>query len=204
MNNTDYIEADILGAVLNAIDEEVKKCVQQAEVEYSDGLSAGLMSAMDEFGVKNKFGSAEARYELSVYAKNFIVMSLFGKGQKALIYEYGSGSKMDRTNPALKEYIDGDIFNRERLKHNMAIITRVNDDMYKDLDNRLIVRPRPKKEINLEKVKPEKYAPQRARYVLHSIIEQRLDRIMSAITLSVAKRVAFKKLFDKRKIKVVL
>lgn len=190
MNNTDFIESSILRAILEAIEEEAKVCVSYIETEYS------ILS--------HTLGNAEARYEVYSTFKNTIVMSLFGKGQKALIGEFGSGSLMDRTNPALKEYMDGDIFNKERLKYNMAIITRINDTHYWDLDGRVIIRPKPKNEVNLEKKNPKRYAPVKPRHIILSTLHQRMYSILESVALAVAKQVAFKKLFDGRKLKVTL
>ena len=204
MQNTDFIKESILKAIMQAIDEEAKKCVNQAMVEYHGINYEDTIELMHELGVRDNLGKAFARYELEQHSKEILVMSLFGKGQKALISEFGRGSLMDMNNPALKDYINGDIFNKERLRHNMAIITRVKDDEYRDLDNNLYIRKRPKNEVNLEEKNPKRYAPIKPRYVLYSVMEQRLHSIMSAITYAVAKQVAFKKLIDGRKFKVTL
>ena len=146
---------------------------------------------------------AEARHELTKQAEDLLLLTLFGRGQKALIAEFGRGSLMDRDNPALDEYINGDIFNKERLKYNMAILTRPRDESYQDLDGNEYIRKPPVVLTNLETKKP-KYAPVEPKYVLLSTLIQNLDTIIDNISIAVATQTALEKMFDGMKIKVVL
>ena len=189
MKNTDYINKNVFKAIRTTITEEAKKMVSIIEMEYTS--------------LQKELGNAEARYEVEKQVENIILLSIFGKGQRALIGEFGKGSEIDLNNPALKEYINGDIFNKERLKHNMEIITRVNDESYKDLDDREIVRPKPKNEVGLED-KKNRYEPVKPRHILRTTLEQRLDIIINAIAEAVAIEVAFEKLIDGMKVKVVI
>lgn len=191
MKNTDIIKQSILNACVRAIENEAKKLVQKIEFEYQ-GLNDPV-----------HLGNAEARSELTKLAKDLLLLTLFGKGQKALIAEFGRGSLMDRNNPALKDYINGDIFNRDRLQHNMAILTRPKQGSYMDLDGNVIERLAPKYLVNLEDKNP-KYAPVSPKYVLVSTLIQNLDKVIDNIAIAVATQSSLDKLFDGMKMKVVL
>lgn len=191
MKNTDFIKRSIFEACVRAIEEEAKKLVSKIEFEYQ-GLNE-----------PTHLGKAEARHELTKQAEDLLLLTLFGRGQKALIAEFGRGSLMDRDNPALDEYINGDIFNKERLKYNMAILTRPRDESYQDLDGNEYIRKPPVVLTNLETKKP-KYAPVEPKYVLLSTLIQNLDTIIDNISIAVATQTALEKMFDGMKIKVVL
>jgi hypothetical protein len=191
MKNTDVIKHSIFAVCIKAVEEEAKKLVSKIEFEYQ-GLNEPI-----------HLGKAEARHELTKLAEDLLLLTLFGKGQKALIAEFGRGSLMDRDNPALEEYINGDIFNRERLKYNMAILTRPKDISYRDLDDNEYIRKPPKVLTNLETKKP-KYAPVEPKYVLISTLIQNLDSVIDNILLAVTTQVALEKMFDGMKLKVVL
>lgn len=188
MNNTAYIQNNILKAILNVCDKEADKIVTQIEADYGQ-LGSSL-------------GKADANSSVKQMARDLIVMSIFGTGQKALIGEYGKGSLMDKNNPALEGYINGGIFNKERLQHNMAILARYQDDSYYDLDKNLWNRPKPDGFMNLEKLKNKngtpnkKYQPVKPKYIIWKAIEQRLDRILNEIAIAVATESKIEKMFD--------
>ena len=105
--------------------------------------------------------------------------------------------------PARTEgYINGGIFNKERLQHNMAILARYQDDSYYDLDKNLWNRPKPDGFMNLEKLKNKngtpnkKYQPVKPKYIIWKAIEQRLDRILNEIAIAVATESKIEKMFD--------
>lgn len=189
MNNTDYIKSDIRKVIVRTIRYHAKKIVALIESDYAQ--------------LPNSLGKATAGYELEDEITDLIVLSLFGEGQKALIGEYGRGSKLDKDNPALKEYINGDIFNKERLKHNFAILTRPKDDSYKDLDGNVIVRKKPKYQVNLEQKNP-KYAAIEPRYIVEKAIEQKLDSIVDDIQIQVATAIRIDKLINGLKFEIKL
>ena len=88
-----------------------------------------------------------------------------------------------------------DIFNKERLKYNFAILTRPKDDSYKDLDGNVIVRKKPKYQVNLEQKNP-KYAAIEPRYIVEKAIEQKLDSIVDDIQIQVATAIRIDKLIN--------
>lgn len=188
MNNIAYIQNNILKAILTVCDKEARKIVQQVEMDYGQ-LSSSL-------------GKADATSKVEQLTRNMIVLSIFGTGQKALIGEYGKGSKMDRNNPALDDYINGGIFNKERLKHNLAVIARSEDEKYYDLDKNLWQRPKPPKPVNLEKLRTkngglyQKFQPVEPKYIIKKAIEQRLDRLLEEIAVAVAAESKIERLFD--------
>lgn len=190
MKNTDLIKRNMLNAILKAVNKEAEALVRIAENDYGQ--------------LRSDLGNAETGTNIVQLANDLILLTLFGKGQRALIGEYGSGSEMDLDNPAMKDYVNGDIFNKERLKHNMAIITRVNDPFYKDLDENVIVRRQPKNEVNLEEKGSNRYDPVKPKYILLKAIEQRLDSIVAAVAEAIATESAIEKLFDGLKFRVKL
>jgi hypothetical protein len=184
---TKEIERTMLNAALKAINREATEICNTVESVYKSDLA-------------EKYGKAETAKVIDVIGE-IICLTIFGKGQKALIAEYGSGSLMDRNNPTFSSYIQDDVFNKERLKYNMATITRVNDDFYYDLDGNKIERPRPKNEVNLEKYNVW-YAPVAPKHVIVTTIRERLNKIMENILEEVVLNVPFEELFNGREIKI--
>lgn len=96
-----------------------------------------------DYNQVNVDGKAKVWSELEEELSNVLVLTFFGKGQKALIGEYGKGSKMDRfNNPDFEFYINSDIFNKERIQHNFAVMSRPKlgkgkrKEWYYDLDGK--------------------------------------------------------------------
>lgn len=118
----------------------VLKAIQKVLVEEADIIASQVEIDWQQYG-RAKMGNAEMQNKKVTYdeAKRMLNLVFFAKGQRALIAEYGKGSKLDRTNPALAEYLNGEIFNRDRLKFNLATASRVKDDKgeyYYDLDGK--------------------------------------------------------------------
>lgn len=164
-----------------------------------------VMLVQSDYAQVNVKGKAEAWYKYQQIAKDMLMLTVFGKGQKALIGEYGKGSKLDRDNPALEDYIDSSIFNAERLKHNFATLTRPKtsdkDEYYYDLDG-VKYKKRAKKIKNLEHSNNPRFAPIEPKHIIAKAIEQRLDKLAITIQEIIVTEVAFNKLIDGLKIKI--
>lgn len=169
----------------NAIREEAKKITELVSMKYN--------------AMNTKLGNAEISF-IEEKTDEVLTFIFLGKGQKALIAEYGKGSLMDRDNPALERYLNNDdIFNKERLKHNLAIVTRINDDSYSDLDGKTYTRPRPKVLKNLENTGKDEYKPIAPQYIIFSTIQDNFNKILNNIATSVATEFALEELFKGRR-----
>lgn len=83
-------------------------------------------------------GEAEIKFEIVDDSPNEITGRFTASGQKMWMNEYGSGSKLDRSNPFLSQYTSSSVFNKERLNETgdfkYAIRTRPSGHFYQDLD----------------------------------------------------------------------
>ncbi len=191
MNNTAQVQNNILKAILNVCDSEAGKIVADIKADYS--------------GINNVNGKADVTSELKRYAKDQIIMSIISAGQKAVIAEYGKGSLMDKNNPALDDYFNEDgTFNKRRLAHGLAIMTRPYDEQYKNLDGVVIKRKPPKREYNLEETGMKQYQPVEPKYIVRKAVEQRLNIILEKIAEAVAIESKIEKMFEGFKFKVKL
>ena len=97
-------------------------------------LANGKKNASDIRNEWNGRGDIEGNAELTVaITKNTpdeVVMTYAASGQKAWINEYGSGSKMDTSNPFLAEYKASSRWNPERKGNEI----RTRHGVYYDLD----------------------------------------------------------------------
>lgn len=190
MISTYAFNRHLIAKIKKAIHIEARNIVMLVQADYS------------QVNVK---GKAESWYKYRQIAQDMLLLTVFGKGQKALIGEYGKGSKLDRNNPALQDYIDSSIFNTERLKHNFATLTRPKtsdkDEYYYDLDG-VKHKKKAKKLKNLEMSNNSKYAPIEPKHIIAKTIEQRLDRLAITIQEIIITEVAFNKLIDGLKIKI--
>lgn len=164
-----------------------------------------VMLVQSDYAQVNVKGEAKSWYKYKQIAQDMLMLTVFGEGQKALIGEYGKGSKLDRSNPALQDYINSDIFNKERLKHNFATLTRprisYDDYYYYDLDGRRY-KKKAKKVKNLENSGSPRYNPIEPKHIIAKAIEQRLDSLSRTIQEIIITEVAFYKLIDGLKIKI--
>lgn len=179
----------------------VVKAIRKVLLEESEIIASQIYMDWEQYG-KQKMGNAEIQSKKVIYddAKRMLMLTFFAKGQRALIAEYGKGSKLDRTNPALAEYLNGEIFNRDRLKFNLATASRVKDgkgDVYYDLDGRphrkgtTILRNRETGldvNGNVVDAKPNPlYQPIEPKHIVAQAIKERLNIIcMKIITEVVA------------------
>lgn len=187
--NASNVKSILLEKVRSEIEKQAGFIVRQIQNDYQQVNSE----------IK---GRADVDYKIQEYTEDEICLNVFGIGQRALIAEYGSGSKMDRDNPSLAQYLSDPIFNQERIKQNMAILTRPKDSSYYDLDGVLYVRKPPKNEINLENVNP-KYKPVEAKHLIAKAIEQRLNYILRALQ-DVLISLPFEKMISGRTFKITL
>lgn len=90
-----------------------------------------------EWGKSTIDGEAEIKFEIVDDSPNEITGRFTASGQKMWMNEYGSGSKLDRSNPFLSQYTSSSVFNKERLNEigefKYAIRTRPKES-YQDLD----------------------------------------------------------------------
>ena len=91
-----------------------------------------------EWGKSTIDGDAEIHFEITKDSPDEVTGRFTASGQKMWMNEYGSGSKLDRSNPFLSQYTSSSVFNRERLNEigdfEYAIRTRPSDHYYQDLD----------------------------------------------------------------------
>lgn len=190
MISTYAFNRHLIAKVKKAIRIEAKNIVLQIQSDYS------------QINVK---GKAESWYKYQQITQDVLMLTVFGKGQKALIAEYGKGSKLDRNNPALQDYINSGIFNTERLKHNFATLTRPKtgdkDEYYYDLDGNKY-KKKAKKVKNLEETNNPKYEPIEPKRIILKAVEQRLDSLARTIQEIIITEVTFNKLIDGLKIKI--
>lgn len=168
-------------------------------------------------------GNAEISREIRKEAKTTLHMIFLAKGQRALIAEYGKGSKMETTtkgNPSINEYLNGEIFNKDRLKFNYATASRVKSnknsdekEYYYDLDGGIHVK-RARQLYNRETgislknkkmTKPNKrFEPIEPKHIVRKAIEQNLNKIKDKIIEKVIANQAIRMLVDGIKFKVTL
>lgn len=90
-----------------------------------------------EWGKSTIEGDAEINFKITKDSPNEITGEFTASGQKMWMNEYGSGSKLDRSNPFLSQYTSSSVFNKERLNEigefEYAIRTRPKGS-YQDLD----------------------------------------------------------------------
>lgn len=90
-----------------------------------------------EWGKSTIEGNAEINFKITKDSPNEVTGEFTASGQKMWINEYGSGSRLDRSNPFLSQYTSSSVFNKERLNETgdfkYAIRTRPRED-YQDLD----------------------------------------------------------------------
>nr|DAH25291.1 MAG TPA: hypothetical protein [Caudoviricetes sp.] len=89
-----------------------------------------------EWGKSTIEGDAEINFKITKDSPNEITGEFTASGQKMWMNEYGSGSKLDRSNPFLSQYTSSSVFNKERLNDTgfeYAIRTRPKG-FYQDLD----------------------------------------------------------------------
>ena len=118
----------------------VLKAIRKVLAEEADIITSQVYMDWAQYG-NWKLGNAEIEKQKVIHdeAKRLLNLVFYAKGQRALIAEYGKGSKLDRTNPALQEYLNGTVFNRDRLKFKLATASRVKDgngEFYYDLDGK--------------------------------------------------------------------
>lgn len=190
MISTAKVQNNILKAILTVCDKEAEKIKNDILRDYS--------------GINGVSGRADVSSSVKQYAKDQLILSIFGFGQKAVIGEYGRGSEMDRDNPALKEYITEDLFNKARLKKDFAILTRPYEESYQDLDGRTIKRKPPAREYNLEKTGDKRFAPVKPKYIVREAVNQRLPMLLTNLAVEIAAECEVEKLFDGLRFEVKL
>lgn len=90
-----------------------------------------------EWGKSTIEGNAEINFKITKDSPNEVTGEFTASGQKMWMNEYGSGSKLDRSNPFLSQYTSSSVFNKERLNDTgfeYAIRTRPSGHYYQDLD----------------------------------------------------------------------
>ena len=91
-----------------------------------------------EWGKSTIEGNAEINFKITKDSPNEVTGEFTASGQKMWMNEYGSGSKLDRSNPFLSQYTSSSVFNKERLNEigdfKYAIRTRPAGHYYQDLD----------------------------------------------------------------------
>lgn len=177
----------------------VLKAINSAIKEEAEIIANQIYLDWEQYG-KSKMGNAEISNKKLIYneAKRMMNLVFYAKGQRALIAEYGKGSKLDRANPALAEYLNGTIFNRDRLKFNLATTTRIKDggeDWYYDLDGKKHLKGTKKlynRETGLDidgKVVNRKphplYQPIEPKHIVAQAIKERLNIICIKIIQSI-------------------
>lgn len=183
----------------------VLKAIKKVLAEEADIITSQVYMDWAQYG-NLKLGNAEIEKQKVIHdeAKRLLNLVFYAKGQRALIAEYGKGSKLDRTNPVLQEYLNGTVFNRDRLKFNLATASRVKDgngEFYYDLDGKPHRKGTTKlrnRETGLDEhgnvvdssVNPA-YKPIEPRHIVAQAIRQRLNIIcMKIITAIVASNFA--------------
>lgn len=101
-------------------------------------------------------------------AESIISACILASGQKAWILEFGKGSLMDPDNPFLQDYIKGDIFYRERLNQNMAILGRPKGE-YSDLDGNKFFSAGKLECVNIENI-DALHQPLPAHHIIKNIL----------------------------------
>ena len=173
----DDLVVDINRAIADSLDDISDFMKEIIEREYSHYPSS--MGKADIDTIKQI-----AREEVSLVFKAI--------GQRALILEYGKGSKMDRENPALERYMNSAIFNKNRT--DLEIRTRPKG-IYYDLDG---VPHESKTNANreLESSGNKKYAPIKPEHIVREAIKNQLKKIMRIVSDHVVKTVPLYKLID--------
>lgn len=163
-------------------------------------------------------GNAEITYDIEQVALTQLRLVFLAKGQKALIAEYGKGSLMDKDNPALDEYLAGNVFNKDRLLFNLATASRVkkgdSDLFYYDLDgnkHRASAKKLRNRETgkdlqgNIVDRKPNPlYKPIAPNHTVSKAIQQRLNIITQNILTEVIRSQVIRDMFDRIEIKLKL
>ena len=188
--------------------------IKDAINEVSKKIAEIIMRKYDNEIPKYLGDRPVLNYNVVESKTNEIISILFlSEGQKALIAEYGKGSEMEKTtegNPSISEYLNGEVFNRDRLKFNYETVSRVKttnaDEYYLDLDNKLH-KKRAKHLYSRETGKDlsgkvinenvnKRYKPFSPKHIIRETIFEHLNDIKKSIVASVATKTALRDLFD--------
>ena len=181
---TDII-VDVNKAIETAVDMIAPEIVGKIETEYSHYPSS--------------LGKAEVKTVKKI-AKEEILLVFNAIGQRALILEYGKGSAIDKENPALDEYMNSDIFNKNRM--NLEIRTRPKG-VYYDLDGNVHVS-HTNANRDLEQSGNSRYEPLKPEHIVREAIKQNLKKIMVTVSDCIISTVPIYKLLDGMEVKIHL
>lgn len=107
-------------------------CYKKFQKIIGDYCKSACQQIRQQWNAHNVDGNSKIGFGVTE-AESVITACIVASGQKAWILEFGKGSLMEADNPFLKNYINGDIFYRERLNHSMTILGRPKGE-YSDLD----------------------------------------------------------------------
>lgn len=167
---------------------------------YADNIATQVMTEWMRIGYQPQIsGEAEVKTAVKRVTKDTILFVISGKGQRALLMEYGKGSLLDRSNPYLSEYIQWEGFNYDRLLQGFAILGRPKGK-YKDLDNKTHFSGGNLAGKNLEEIlgsKNPKYQPFPAFHVIRNAVcgEDGNGGMLNAILNDIADVISFYNFF---------
>lgn len=138
---------------------------------YSESIVQQVQTEWARIGNQpNLQGNAEVKKRVKKIAQGVILMEITGSGQKALLMEFGKGSKMDMvTNPNLADYMAWSGFNKARFAQEMVTLSRKPGSSVTDLDGNTYTSQARNEGINLENKNP-KFKPEEAHHVIRNIV----------------------------------
>lgn len=150
--------------------------------------------------------------EMIQETKECITSLIYTTGMMALIAEYGKGSKMDKENPNLSDYMSSDYYNKVRNNYKNAVMSRPEQTYYYDLDDVRHEIRYSKNVINLESPRKKKNGelgesftdPIPPRFLLRSLVDSLANAILNDVADSIIDIVPFEMLFQDMEIKITL
>lgn len=95
-------------------------------LELAKGIDRVMTNVLDEMksGATSGFSVSWVKQVAQDVGTKKIRAVVGNNSWNAFLDNYGTGSKMTTKNPWLQDYVRSEYFNRERLVHNMAVVTR--------------------------------------------------------------------------------
>lgn len=131
--------------------------------EYMLLTANQIITLVAEDGTQGLTNSDDISVEQAEERNGIITAQVFFYAD-AIMESFGTGSLMDMSNPALKDYMSSEYWNRLRSKSNPAILTRNPGETYTDIYGVERVGGADRPGVNLEKSWNPLYQPQAPKY----------------------------------------
>ena len=152
--------------------------------------------------IRNRWDTKAPQWEHSTYwfflgaTKGAIISRIVGDGIGAFLLEYGSGSKLDTSNPYLQDYMSSDHWNKARSSKGNAFLGRAAGEIVYTPDGGSYESEGGAKGLNLEQQLKSKtkdfppYIPQEAMHIMREEVQEALHEIAEDLSTGISKAIA--------------